>query len=145
MKDSVMSKISQSSYISDMSIFLLMLSSLFNYLYISRLFFKIFFGDKLSFYKTYFNLSAYSGGVSVVKAKNFKLKTWHNPVLYLFFYLVILESNFFIFSEYTYLNETAGSFNIDDNYINNTLLKYLSLSNMFFYFLIFFLWLKVFV
>ena len=56
MKDAILVKGPQSTFITDTAYFFLMLSSVFNYFYISRLFFKIFFGDKLSFLKTYFNL-----------------------------------------------------------------------------------------
>lgn len=54
LKDSIIIFLSKGFFITDISIALLMLSALFNYLYMFRLFFKIFFGDILSFFFTFF-------------------------------------------------------------------------------------------
>ena len=75
MKDAIVTKGPQYTFISDLSYFFLMLSSVFNYFYISRLFFKIFFGDRLGFIKTYFNLFFYAKPFFVFREKNFLLKT----------------------------------------------------------------------
>jgi len=75
MKDAIIVKGPQHTFITDTSYFFLMLSSVFNYFYISRLFFKIFFGDRLSFLKTYYSLFYYSKPFFVFREKNYLLKT----------------------------------------------------------------------
>ena len=145
MKDAILVKGPQSTFITDTAYFFLMLSSVFNYFYISRLFFKIFFGDKLSFLKTYFNLFYYSKPFFVFREKNFLLKTWNTPALYLFFYILLLESNFFAFFDYNYMNLMPGAFNFDTGFISNSQLKYLAFSNTFFYLVMLFFFFKLFV
>ena len=145
MKDSIIAKGPQYTFISDLSYFFLMLSSVFNYFYISRLFFKIFFGDKLGFIKTYFSLFLYVKPFFVFKEKNFLLKTWNTPAFYLFFYILLLESNFFVFFDYNYLNLMPGAFNFDTGFTPNPTLKYLAFSNTFFYLLVLFFFFKLFV
>ena len=145
MKDAIITKGPQFTFLSDTSYFFLMLSSVFNYFYISRLFFKIFFGDRLSFLKTYYNLFFYSKPFFVYREKNFLLKTWNTPVFYLFFYILFLESNFFIFFDYNYMNLMPGAFNFDTGFISNPTLKYLAFSNTFFYLLVIFFFFKLFV
>lgn len=145
MKDAIITKGPQFTFLSDTSYFFLMLSSVFNYFYISRLFFKIFFGDRLSFLKTYYSLFFYSKPFFVYREKNFLLKTWNTPVFYLFFYILFLESNFFIFFDYNYMNLMPGAFNFDTGFISNPTLKYLAFSNTFFYLLVIFFFFKLFV
>lgn len=145
MKDAIITKGPQFTFLSDTSYFFLMLSSVFNYFYISRLFFKIFFGDRLSFLKTYYSLFFYSKPFFVYREKNFLLKTWNTPVFYLFFYILLLESNFFIFFDYNYMNLMPGAFNFDTGFISNPTLKYLAFSNTFFYLLVIFFFFKLFV
>ena len=145
MKDAIITKGPQYTFISDLSYFFLMLSSVFNYFYISRLFFKIFFGDRLGFIKTYFNLFFYAKPFFVFREKNFLLKTWNTPAIYLFFYILLLESNFLIFFDYNYLNLMPGAFNFDTGFTPNPTLKYLAFSNTFFYLLTLFFFFKLFV
>lgn len=145
MKDAIITKGPQFTFITDTSYFFLMLSSVFNYFYISRLFFKIFFGDRLGLLKTYYNLFCYFEPFFVYREKNFLLKTWNTPVFYLFFYVLLLESNFFIFFDYNYLNLMPGTFNFDTGFIPNPVLKYLAFSNTFFYLLLVFFFFKLFV
>ena len=62
LKDGILLKAIPSNFTSDLSVFFLMISSILNYFYIYRLFFKIFFGDLLSFQKTYFSNMGLVGG-----------------------------------------------------------------------------------
>jgi NADH:ubiquinone oxidoreductase subunit 5 (subunit L)/multisubunit Na+/H+ antiporter MnhA subunit len=55
LKDVAGSSIMNGAFIHDVSLFFLMLATFFNYLYMFRLFFKIFFGDLLSVNNTYFS------------------------------------------------------------------------------------------
>lgn len=145
LKDSIITKGPQFTFLSDLSFFFILLSSVFNYFYISRLFFKIFFGDRLSFAKTYFSSITHVSGVFFFKLKSFGLKNKNNPVLYLFFYIFLLESNFLPFFDYNYLNLVPGGFNVESSFIPNPTLKFLAFSNSFFYLLLLFFFFKLFV
>ena len=145
LKDSIVVKSTQSSFLGDLACFFILLSSVFNYFYISRLFFKIFFGDKLSFSKSYFSRLFYQNGLLLFEGKNFIFKNANNPVLYLFFYVLFLESNFIAFFDYNYLNLVPGSFNLESTFISNPTLKYLAFSNTFFYLILLFFFFKLFV
>ena len=144
LKDSIIVKSTQFSFLGDLACFFILLSSVFNYFYISRLFFKIFFGDKLSFSKSYFSRLFYQNGLLLFEGKNFIFKNQNNPVLYLFFYILLLESNFMAFFDYNYLNLMPGSFNLETTFISNPTLKYLAFSNTFFYLILLFFFLKLF-
>lgn len=145
LKDSIVTKGPQFTFLSDLSFFFILLSSVFNYFYISRLFFKIFFGDKLSFSKTYFSNVVFVNNTFFFKSKLFNLKNIHNPVFYLFFYVLLFESNFLPFFDYNYLNLIPGDLNLENAFISNPTLKFLAFSNTFFYLIAIFFFFKLFI
>ena len=131
----------------DITFTILGLSTLVNYLYMYRLFFKIFFGDKLSFTGTYFKnffffykdfyLSSKNASTGKLLS-NTKLVVSFFILFLLFVYILLLESSsltvlkmdiFFIFSK---------SYEVFAYELVNSVLLFLTFSNSYFFFLVFF-------
>ena len=134
LKDSLLLKLPSTSLIVDLSIFFFMLSSLFNYLYIVRLYFKIFFGDKLSLTKTYFSNFIFFKSSPLFFYKPYVYKNWLNPLFFIFLYILLVESNFLNFFESNFMHVSFNSFSLSQFYVAMPLLKFYAYSNVFFFF-----------
>ena len=99
----------------------------------------------MGFLKTYYSLFYYSKPFFIFREKNYLLKTWNTTAFYLFIYILLLESNFFVFFDYNYLNLMPGALNFDTGFIPNPTLKYLAFSNTFFYLVLLLFFFKLFV
>lgn len=145
LKDTILLKLPFSNFLADLSIFFFMFSTFFNYFYISRLFFKIFFGDRLSFLKTYFKGFLPFNNFFIFLPKNTLSKNLNNPLFYLFVYILFFESNFMGFMDYDFLHLPFSSLSLTQSFVPNPTLKFMAFSNCFFYLLLGFFALKLFL
>jgi NADH:ubiquinone oxidoreductase subunit 5 (subunit L)/multisubunit Na+/H+ antiporter MnhA subunit len=138
LKDTFMVILFKNSFSWDLVYFLVGLSSLANYFYMFRLFFKIFFGDRLSFSYTYYRNLFFSGNHFYYESKTAG-GARSNSNFFVFFSLFILFNllTFIIFFEFSsYLLLKVDLFNISakimtsTNYSNlNSVFKFLHYSN----------------
>jgi len=125
------------NFIGDFSLILLMLATLFNYMYMFRLFFKIFFGDLLSTNEVYFNYFYIFYNFVGVSFKKGSSRVLGNPLVLLFVFCFLFEASVFValsvdcgFSENRILN-------IEIFLPQNSVYNYLAISNSMFFFFFF--------
>jgi NADH-quinone oxidoreductase subunit L len=125
------------NFIGDASLILLMLATVFNYVYMFRLFFKIFFGDLLSTNSTYFNhfyIFYNSIGVSFKKGTS---RVLNSPLFILFLFCFFFEVLIFVALSFDYGFSENRILNIEIFLPQNAVYKYLAVSNSMFFFFIF--------
>jgi len=136
LKDVAGSSIMNGAFIHDVSLFFLMLATFFNYLYMFRLFFKIFFGDLLSVNNTYFSYFFIFFKKIGVVFKGTGSILWKNPLFLLFFFSLFFEFSILFFMGVDFgFSENRVLF-VNSYTLTNSTLKYLSYSNTLFFFFI---------
>lgn len=136
LKDIAGSSIMNGSFIHDTSLFFLMLATVFNYLYMFRLFFKIFFGDLLSVNNTYFNYFFIFFKKIGVVFKGTGYIFWKNPLFILFFFSFFFEISILFFMGVDFGFSENRILFVNNYTLSNSTLKYLSYSNTLFFFFI---------
>jgi len=129
LKDTLILSLLNLNFFFDLSIFFFMVSSVLNYLYVVRLFFKIFFGDFLSFSKTYFGSIFFFGSFLFGEQKYLSLRSINNPIFYIFIYILLLESNTFLYFEFDYFFFEISFFDLNSSFVANAAMKYSAYSN----------------
>ena len=136
LKDVAGSSIMSGSFIHDVSLFFLMLATFFNYLYMFRLFFKIFFGDLLSVNNTYFSYFFIFFKKIGVVFKGTGGILWKNPLFLLFFFSLFFEFSILFFMGVDFGFSGNRVLFVNSYTLSNSTLKYLSYSNTLFFFFI---------
>lgn len=132
-KDSLVSQLLGGFYNNEVSSIFIMVASTANYLYMYRLFFKIFFGDKLSSAPAYINNSLRLRGVSLHSYKQSDSFIKYQPLLVLVVYILFWEGlvNFFFLVDYGFTaTRVVDTFNLK---MSNPLMGYLSYTHSFFF------------
>ena len=142
LKDVLAVALLKGAYFLDLSLLLLMLATIGNYLYSIRLFLKIFFGDLLSFRGSYFtNFGVIGKTVWFYSNKKDSLGLALAVLQPLVVYIFFLEATLFFsgnlgFAHYFYENACHVYYLVPNGHM-----KYLAMSNLFIY-LVFFLRLR---
>lgn len=133
LKDMAIANLLTGNFFQDFSAVFLMGASLFNYLYMSRLFFKIFFGDLLSSLVTYFSNTYFFKNYFSANPKVGNLWVLNSPLLYLFFYILLFEFSIFFFFGIDFGFTENRVINLSSLYPEFGLYRFLSYSNTFFF------------
>lgn len=115
----------------------LMLAAVFNYLYMGRLFFKIFFGDALGVKGTYSNLAGSIEFLSLAGSKVSVGLLRSGPLLALSLYIFFIESSALLQLSADYLFTPNKLLDSPYYFFQNCSLRYLGYSNSFFFFVLF--------
>lgn len=110
LKDSYYIFLLKNNFFWDLITVLLGAASLANYMYMFRLFFKIFFGDRLSFSYTYFKNLFFKNRLVVLNTKSYFKSAYNSNVFTLLSYFILFNLFFFIsFIEFSSLNTLKHS------------------------------------
>jgi hypothetical protein len=136
LKDRLAISLASGGYVHDVSLLLLLIATTANYLYMFRLFLKIFFGDSLGYRGTYLNFFAVVGGTGAFRYKverGFLLLT---PLLPLVMYVLFLESSVVSATSFGIASSYFGDGWSVQPYVPSAIMQYFGYSNLFFYLIV---------
>ena len=137
LKDTAGIHLLSGNFIGDFSLVLLMLATLFNYMYMFRLFFKIFFGDLLGNNSVYFNYFFVFYKFIGVSFKSGTSRIFNNPLIVLFLFCFFFEVLVFVALSMDYGFSENRILNVEVFLPQNSVYNYLAISNSMFFFFVF--------
>lgn len=138
LKDASSCMLLDGTFWGDLCLFFILLASTFNYMYMGRLFLKIFFGDRLSSSSVYFLNFSFFKKLSLVRYKSTKFLMENKILVFLLLYIFLVEFGIFYTFQIDFLFPENRIINFLPYAVDNGSLRYLAYSNTFFFLFFFF-------